>query len=299
MSKKISELTAATTPLAGTELVEIVQGGTSKKVAASYLGGSASGREKLTADRTYYVRTDGSDSNDGLTNTSGGAFLTIQKPIDVFCKTIDCAGYAANIQVGDGTYTVGGAMGQLVGQTKLTFTGNVSTPANVVVSTTSANAFQNYIGGMTLELKSLKVQTTTSGSGIVADAGGSITYDNLVFGACANYHRLAQRGGRIAVNGNYSITGGAQAHEVSGNYGVQQTYSRTITITGTPNFSIAYAYMNTTGTIEDVGNTFSGSATGKRYSISLNSVLNTGGGGANYLPGNTAGDTPTTGAQYV
>ena len=42
MNKKISDLTAATTPLAGTELFEMVQGGTSKKVAAgSDLGGSA------------------------------------------------------------------------------------------------------------------------------------------------------------------------------------------------------------------------------------------------------------------
>lgn len=38
---KISELTSATTPLAGTEVVPIVQGGVTKKVAVSNLGGSA------------------------------------------------------------------------------------------------------------------------------------------------------------------------------------------------------------------------------------------------------------------
>lgn len=37
-NKKISELTAATTPLGGTELVEIVQGGENRKVSASDLG---------------------------------------------------------------------------------------------------------------------------------------------------------------------------------------------------------------------------------------------------------------------
>ena len=39
MTKKISELPAATTPLAGTELVEIVQGGANKQVPASDIGG--------------------------------------------------------------------------------------------------------------------------------------------------------------------------------------------------------------------------------------------------------------------
>ena len=48
----------------------------------SATGGSGGGREKLTANRIYYVRTDGSDSNNGLTNDSAGAFLTIQKAID-------------------------------------------------------------------------------------------------------------------------------------------------------------------------------------------------------------------------
>ena len=38
---KITDLTPASTPLAGTEVFETVQGGTSKKVAASDIGNSA------------------------------------------------------------------------------------------------------------------------------------------------------------------------------------------------------------------------------------------------------------------
>lgn len=41
-NQKISELASATTPLAGTELAEIVQGGINKKVAVSELGGATS-----------------------------------------------------------------------------------------------------------------------------------------------------------------------------------------------------------------------------------------------------------------
>ena len=71
-------------------------------------------REALTANRTYYVRTDGSNSNDGLTNSSGGAFLTIQKAIDT-AATLDLNGHTITVQVGDGTYSESVALRNVVG----------------------------------------------------------------------------------------------------------------------------------------------------------------------------------------
>lgn len=46
------------------------------------------------------------------------------------------------------------------------------------------------------------------------------------------------------------------------------------------------------------GMTFSGAATGKRYDVATNGVINTNGGGASYFPGNVSG-TSATGGQYV
>jgi hypothetical protein len=43
----------------------------------------------LTANRTYYVRTDGSNANSGLANSPVGAFPTIQKAIDTVYGTLE------------------------------------------------------------------------------------------------------------------------------------------------------------------------------------------------------------------
>jgi hypothetical protein len=41
-----------------------------------------------------------------------------------------------------------------------------------------------------------------------------------------------------------------------------------------------------------------GTVTGTRYNCDLNGIMDTGGGGANYVPGNAAGAT-ATGGQYA
>jgi hypothetical protein len=71
----------------------------------SIIDAHVTAREVLTADRTYYVRVGGNDANTGLGNTSGAAFATIQRALDVLGQT-DLGRFIATISVDDGAYTI-------------------------------------------------------------------------------------------------------------------------------------------------------------------------------------------------
>lgn len=247
----------------------------------------------LTANRTYYVRTDGSDGSDGLVNTSAGAFRTIQAAIDAY-SLLDVAGYTVTISVADGTYTAGGVIRwNAKGSTAslpLQIVGNSSTPSNCVVSTTSANCFK-VENGAQVYINGFKLQAATSGRGIQATTNGYAVFGTAMeFGACANYHLEATIGGNIVNLGSYSISGGAVGHMHCTSNGHILLQSGTVTITGTPAFSSYFVGVNgayvQTGTI-----TWSGSATGKRFLVHVNGAIETGGSFTRtYFPGSTDGE---------
>lgn len=261
------------------------------------------GRDLLTASRTYYVRTDGSDSNNGLANTSGGAFLSIQKAVDTVAA-LDLGIYDAVIQVGNGTYTGAVSLRTLSGAGKAIIVGDETTPANVVVSVTSADAFAGaYIVGR-WALRGLKIGTTTSGNCIHAFGRSVyIEFQNVEFGTCAVAHLYAEDGAIIEALGNYKVSGGALYHlAVATQSLIRMGVAANITATfsGTPSFSAQVAVCTRLGYLylRSAGLTFSGTATGIRYSVSENSVVNTAAGGASFIPGNAAGSS-TTGGQYL
>lgn len=255
-------------------------------------------RDRLTADRTYYVRTDGNDSNTGLANTSGGAFLTIQKAIDAVAG-IDTNIYTATIQVADGTYTGANTLKRVVGAGAVVIQGNAGTPGNVIISTTSAHCFNSGGHGSTIyTIKDMKLQTTTSGKCLRVVGPSPLHFSNIVFGACANSHIQSEAGAVVSAIGNYSISGNAIIHIDCTRLGYVSTQARTVTFIGTPNFTGAYAYVNAISSYLCGAMTFSGSATGSRYNLATNAVLDTQTGNTSYLPGNSAG-TSATGAQYL
>lgn len=254
-------------------------------------------REKLTSARTYYVRSDGSDSNNGLTNTSGGAFLTVQKAIDILCS-IDLSIYDCTIQIADGTYTAGITLKAYVsGGGNAIISGNPTTPSNVVISTTNMTSFGGAECGK-WRINGVKVQTTTAGYAfLISGKSSSIDLRNINFGPCVNGHVVAASGAFIRFNANWAISGSAPVHLLATDGSTIIATGFTCTLTGTPTLS-TFASASTVSMMNLTSLTFSGSATGTRYSSTLNAVINTSGGGASYFPGDVAGST-STGGQYA
>ena len=254
------------------------------------------GREVLTASRTYYFRSDGSDSNTGLVNSAGGAFLTIQKAIDTVAG-LDCSIYDVTIQGGaTGTYAPI-TLKTFLGAGKVTIVGDTTTPANYVISSTSSNGIDgsNVVGRYKVE--GFKFTNATSGSHIklyntYCEVGAND------YGAATTAHIWLEQNAYVEATANYTISGGASRHLFATTGGVFVCSAKTITLTGTPAFSSATIIASRTGVFNLPGNTYSGAATGTRYIISYNAVADVAGGGASYIPGNAAGST-SSGGQYA
>ena len=260
---------------------------------------AAYGRIRLSADTTFYVATTGNDTTgDG---TALNPWATVQKAWNIIGQFYDLAGYNVTIQMADGTYAAGlnafqGRIGQYQGN-KITLQGNAAFPANVIVSPTAGTAL-TISDGAHLALQNFKVQAA-AGGGINVVAGFCELGVGMEFGTCAGAHMLVQNSGTLSFSANYKITGSATMH-YQGYAGGSMTAvgSHTVTLTGTPNFSVAFTDAGLNSAVDVAGTTFTGGATGTRYNATLGGVINSAGGGANYFPGNAAGST-ASGGQYA
>lgn len=256
-------------------------------------------REALTANRTYYVRTDGNDSNDGLSNAAGGAFLTIQKAISVVAA-LDISIYTVTIQLGDGTYTAGATVtAPWVGTGTVRLQGNQTTPSNVVISTTSGRPIVAS-GGARLSIRYLKMQASGSGiSAIYVTSGARVLADGAIEFGGATYACVdCREGGQFVTpygTGNITIAGGGAYAFYADTNSVISVRALTLTLTGTPAFSQMFFRCESGGVAFVDSWSITGSATGVRYSAVRGGGINTNGGGASYFPGDSAGSATSPG----
>ena len=287
------------------QLYQRLSGGTEQPVGTG--NASSGGREVLTADRIYYVRPDGNDNNNGLTNNSSGAFLTIPKFFNTL-QSLDKNGFDVHCNVADGTYLISQpiVVKDGIGEGKVFLTGNVTTPSNcLITSTANIRYISKSISG-TLEIKGFKFTNTGNNPAttfiIVTD--GVTAISNLDFGdtttgsLSGQFHLNVSAKAILYKIGNLTISGKAAYHEFITVNGVIRDYlvykpdgnNVTVTLTNNPSF-IVFNYTRYGG-IYDVyflRQTFSGSATGQRYSCESFGGIFTAGGGGNYFPGSIAG----------
>jgi len=253
------------------------------------------GRDKLTANRTYYVRTDGSDSNNGLANTSGGAFLTIPKAIDVVAS-LDISIYDPTIQVADGTYNQQLFLKPVVGAGTVFITGNILNPQNVIITAPTFPTIDSSTNSL-YDIKGFTINCADTAYKIcIASDNGNIRFGNIIFPSLTGggYH-LSSSGAsaKIEASANYQISGSADIHAIAGSGGFITVRGKTITLIGSPAIGF-FVRATVTGMIDFVSNTYSGSATGVQYIAALNGVVFTNGA---TLPGNSAGII-STGGQF-
>ena len=244
-------------------------------------------REKLLASRTYYVRTDGSDSNTGLTNTAGGAFLTMQKAANVIADTLDLNGFNVTVNVANGTYAAGVTVTQpWVGEGIVYFTGNVASPANCLVNATGDAFLADK--GATFDVRGFKV--TAGSRGIAAQSSSFISVGQMDFGAVGGAQIEVGSGGEILLGENYTISGGGDSHLHAGGEGSIFTAAITVTLTGTPAF-VSYFAGAAQGSIIVKNVTYSGAATGPRFLAHKGGVIESSPAFNPHLPGSIEGRT--------
>lgn len=248
-------------------------------------------REKLTANLSLYVRTDGTDSTSlthGRVNSAAGAFLTLQAAWNYVADKLDLNGFDVTINVAAGTYAGGvTASRPFVGRGNVTFTGDVATPSNVTVGVFILS------GGVQLRAGGLNFSkgAQTACLRISDCAKFSASALNRFSSTSGGHHVLVER------NGIYEL--GANNEEVQGTVGGSHYYAienGVIDITGGGDGTMSgtftcgsYVSALLGGQVYALGNTYSGTVTGARYIVSPGGTILTNGGGTSYFPGSTPG----------
>jgi hypothetical protein len=250
-------------------------------------------RIRLLSTANYYVSASGNDSNPG---TLSQPWLTLQHAWNYVLSALDLNNQSVIINVADGTYTMGAlCLGQPVGfgpGSAVTFLGDAGTPDNCIVNASSGSCFAAEAGAA-IVVNGFRM-TASAGSALLVEVNGQITYLNSDFGTCSAGQincsgGLVQWGG----TGSYTISGGSTAHFFTGAGGQIGAGFGTVTVTGTPTFSTAFALASGPSVIQSSSLSFVGSVTGQRYLAQDGAFINTSGGGANYFPGTIAGTSAT------
>ena len=244
----------------------------------------------------FYVRSNGDDYNSGLENTAAGAFLTLQKAIDVATQYVETnAAGTVNIYINGGTPYAGATAHCTSGNGQI----NINGPAQLLASDGDALTVRG--NGARWGLVDIEFRTTTSGHGLRVTNGAYAAVSSCDFSDCVSGHVLADNNG-VADMSDARFLLGTPGDSLRAEAGGVITYVGDIYV-GT-SVTIGGAFVSSRrglGLVDISGVTTvtnPGGMTGKRYSMVGNSVCYSNGKATTFLPGTIAGTT-ATGGQYL
>jgi hypothetical protein len=261
-------------------------------------------RDQLQTNRTYYIRSDGSDSNSGLQDTAAGAWLTTQYAANFIARNLDLNSFQVTVRIRAGTYAgiynqsyVGGGTVYWAGvrgsPSSVTLTNAVSPTGtnlgsmNLLVRTATLVAFNDLTfdptlgacidadfdtcgtnklvyGDFDLDEASYETQLVLAGN----QNGGTVIFGNFFD---AGFHPSVPS---IEVDGSGLTNPGAFLHTL---FAGVMFLGSTINFSDAPSFSVAVIRCSQKGMITDFA-TWSGSPTGIRYQVFQDAIFQAGNG---------------------
>jgi hypothetical protein len=252
--------------------------------------------------RTIWIRTDGNDANNGSANNSANAVLTFTRAFALAGQSYVPGGSVA-IQMGNtGTYVAASPPNGL--NTPLSIIGDAANQDSYIIAGAGTNTGVIIVqNGTNVTFNGCRLNNNNNVTNLLAVLnGGSVTLSNVTAAATGTGNTQAAiltfPGGSITLgSGNKCVSNFgwyllARGGAITVNSGV------TVTMSGTPAFATATVASIDGGQLLAAGSTWSGGVTATRYSATVNGIIDTGSGGANFFPGTGAGST-ATGGQYV
>lgn len=255
----------------------------------------------------YYVATNGDDvNNDGTTPAQ--PWRTLQTAITWIFNNLDFNRRQVILHVADGNYdgfVIQGVARGLDTPGGMVIRGNLADPAAVTITGGGpaigvGNGARLLIEGMTL----IQLGASQFPQALLVWSDALVFYNRIHFGAATWAHIGCVSGGAAYIVGPCSVIASAPVHYEISDGGEIGTWNNpdwpgpnVVTMVDNPHFSGAFAHASDrSGIALDSGVvSFIGTATGNRYHVERLSIINVGGGGLDFFPGDQPGDPATSG----
>lgn len=247
----------------------------------------------LTAPTTLYVRTNGSDNNDGTADTPQKAFRTIQRAINIAQSRYISTAQKITISVAYGQYDgfelVGGA------STIIEIIGNNDSRGKAEIKQTDPNKICVHVSrNSTVTLRNFSI--SGGDMAICASDRSLINIDTCSVGTCKSYQICAITNSNINITDKIDISGKCMSAFVA-TAGGTITATSMVTFTSHSNYSTATIWANNGTILASTAkfNTNGYNITGIRYIADLNGLIWTAGSGQYFIPGTINGRTEAGG----